>query len=224
MLPLPDWLPISNAVAAALEALIPLLEGLGARVRRTQPEGFDLRAHHRLYAALLNAQFSFNMDEPEERRRARAERAQSEDDPFGADYARGLLASAQDLLTWHRQREQQRAAFREFFHHWDILLAPISPTVAFPHDPSGEVLDVDGRRFPHDWLTLLPGVATLSGLPATAFPQGRTGEDLPVGLQAIGPYLEDHTPIRFAGLLAQEIGGFDAPHAYGRRESSSAGR
>jgi amidase len=218
VLPLPDWLPVSNAVDGALEALIPLLQGLGARVEQTQPEDFDLRAHHRLYAALLNAQFSFNMDEPEERRCKRAANARASEDEFGADYARGLLASAQDLLTWHREREWYRVRFRRFFRHWDILLAPISPTVAFLHDPEGEALDVDGRRFPYDWLTLLPGLATLSGMPATAFPQGRTGEDLPIGLQAIGPYLEDHTTIRFAGLLAEEIGGFDAPHGYRSRE------
>jgi amidase len=33
-------------------------------------------------------------------------------------------------------------------------------------------------------------------------------------LQAIGPYLEDRTPIRFAALLAQEIGGFSKPPGY----------
>jgi amidase len=35
-----------------------------------------------------------------------------------------------------------------------------------------------------------------------------------IGLQAIGPYLEDRTPIRFAALLAQEIGGFSKPPGY----------
>jgi len=37
---------------------------------------------------------------------------------------------------------------------------------------------------------------------------------LPVGLQAVGPYLEDRTPIRFAELLAEQIGGFRAPPGY----------
>jgi hypothetical protein len=30
----------------------------------------------------------------------------------------------------------------------------------------------------------------------------------------IGPYLEDRTPIRFAALLAREIGGFVKPDGY----------
>jgi amidase len=31
---------------------------------------------------------------------------------------------------------------------------------------------------------------------------------------ATGPYLEDRTPIRFAALLAREIGGFVKPDGY----------
>ena len=54
-------------------------------------------------------------------------------------------------------------------------------------------------------------VATLAGQPATAFPAGLTRGGLPIGLQAIGPYLEDRTPIRFAGLVGAELGGFTRP-------------
>jgi amidase len=39
---------------------------------------------------------------------------------------------------------------------------------------------------------------------------------LPIGLQAIGPYLEDRTPIRFAGLVERELGGFVRPPRYER--------
>ena len=45
-------------------------------------------------------------------------------------------------------------------------------------------------------------------------PAGFAPGDLPIGLQAIGPYLEDRTPIRFAALIAAEIGGFRRPAGY----------
>jgi Asp-tRNAAsn/Glu-tRNAGln amidotransferase A subunit and related amidases len=51
----------------------------------------------------------------------------------------------------------------------------------------------------------------LCGLPATAFPAGLSKEGLPVGVQVIGPYLEDRTPIAFAALVEQAFGGFVAP-------------
>ena len=66
----------------------------------------------------------------------------------------------------------------------------------------------------YDLGLVYPGVATLAGQPATAFPVGLTRAGLPIGLQAIGPYLEDRTPIRFAALLAREIGGFTPPPAF----------
>lgn len=37
---------------------------------------------------------------------------------------------------------------------------------------------------------------------------------LPIGLQAIGPYLEDRTPIRFAELVEEAFGGFVPPPAF----------
>jgi amidase len=43
---------------------------------------------------------------------------------------------------------------------------------------------------------------------------GLSRSGLPVGLQIVGPYLEDATSIGFARLLAKEIGGFQAPAGY----------
>jgi Asp-tRNA(Asn)/Glu-tRNA(Gln) amidotransferase A subunit family amidase len=73
---------------------------------------------------------------------------------------------------------------------------------------------VDGHSVPYLHGFAYPAVSTVAGQPATAFPIGRSREGLPIGLQAIGPYLEDRTPIRFAALLAREIGGFTRPPGY----------
>jgi amidase len=42
-------------------------------------------------------------------------------------------------------------------------------------------------------------------------PIGRTDSGLPIGVQIIGPHLEDLTPIQFAQLLEQVFGGFMPP-------------
>ena len=73
---------------------------------------------------------------------------------------------------------------------------------------------MNGKKAPHSDGIVYPAIATMPGQPATAFPVGRSREGLPIGLQAIGPYLEDLTPIRFAALLAKEIGGFVAPDGF----------
>ena len=47
---------------------------------------------------------------------------------------------------------------------------------------------------PYGLQRVYSSIATLSGQPATAFPVGLTRGGLPIGLQAIGRYLEDRTP------------------------------
>ncbi len=76
------------------------------------------------------------------------------------------------------------------------------------------MLQVNGETVPYARLQVYPGIVAFSGQPATAFPWGRTHNGLPIGLQAIGPYLEDRTPITFAALLEQEFGGFIPPPGY----------
>jgi Asp-tRNA(Asn)/Glu-tRNA(Gln) amidotransferase A subunit family amidase len=56
-----------------------------------------------------------------------------------------------------------------------------------------------------------PGIATLPGLPATAIPLGLSPEGLPVGVQIVGPFLEDRTPLRLAEIIEREFGGFVPP-------------
>ena len=87
---------------------------------------------------------------------------------------------------------------------------------AWPPDDSDYTLtfDVNGRKAPYNDGIVYPAIATMPGRPATTFPVGRSREGLPIGLQGIGPYLEDFTPIRFAALLAKEIGGFVSPDGF----------
>ena len=98
---------------------------------------------------------------------------------------------------------------------FDAVIAPVTQTPAFPHDHEP---DQGKRRIvvngaPADFFTqsLWPGFVTLPGLPATALPIGRSPEGLPIGAQIIGPWLEDRTPLRLAGLIEREYGGFEPP-------------
>jgi amidase len=218
VLPPLHWQPVQGEIWTALEDLVRQLSVSGTRVEEAQPDAFgDLREHHRLYMQLLAAMFAYEAAVPENRARGMADAATATGDEFYVAYGRGLLATAHEFLDCLQQRERYRAAFRTFFRRWDILLAPVTITPAFPHDDAPfreRRLEVDGRMFDHFRLAVYPGVATLSGQPATAFPVGCTRSGLPIGLQAIGPYLEDATSIHFAGLLAEAFGGFRRPPGY----------
>lgn len=55
------------------------------------------------------------------------------------------------------------------------------------------------------------GLVNVSYLPATVAPIGLTSDGLPVGVQIIGPYLEDRTTIHVARLIEENFYGFQAP-------------
>jgi len=117
-----------------------------------------------------------------------------------------------------RQKKKQ-AKWAKFFERYDVLLAPVSPTVAFPHDHKvpivSRTLIVNGHensmlRSNLSW----PALAIVSGLPATVAPVGLSDSGLPVGVQIIGAGFEDRTTIAFARGLSTLIGGFAAPPGY----------
>ena len=67
-------------------------------------------------------------------------------------------------------------------------------------------LPLDGRETPFADQLAWPGMAVYGNLPATAFPIGKTRGGLPIGTQAIGPFMGDRTTLTFSGLVERELG------------------
>jgi len=74
--------------------------------------------------------------------------------------------------------------------------------------------EVDGKGYRFIDQVIWPSLATGPGLPATVAPIERTKHGLPIGIQIIGPFLEDRTTIAFAELMEREFGGFMPPPAF----------
>ena len=222
VLPPIPWLPVDEQITAALSDLAGRLAKMGAVVKEIQPDGLgDHREYHGFYRTLLSAVTGARVDAETRRQRIATFRAAGDDLSLGA--ARGLEGTAGDYILWNGRREQHRAAWRAFFREWDVLLAPAINVLAYPHIERAWPADnsdlsltftVNGRSVPYLHGLCYPALSTVPGQPATAFPVGLSREGLPIGLQAIGPYLEDLTPIRFTALLAREIGGYRKPSGY----------
>ncbi|MFN8637732.1 MAG: amidase [Chloroflexota bacterium] len=215
VLPRIPWLPVGAEIQGPLDRLCDVLRHDGARVEEAQPAGFgDFLEHHIVYMTLLTA--ILNRRSPKESR-AVAAAIRAAGGTFAEAHARGIEATVQDYVGWHERRERYRASWRAFFREWDVVLAPIVVLTAPPHSTvrsSQRVSDVDGRQVHFVQQLAYAGLSVLSGLPATAFPLGLSVDGMPVGVQVVGPYLEDRTTIRFAGLVAEELGGFQCPPGY----------
>jgi aspartyl-tRNA(Asn)/glutamyl-tRNA(Gln) amidotransferase subunit A len=89
--------------------------------------------------------------------------------------------------------------FADAFEHFDLLVSPTSPTVAFK---LGEKTDNPLAMYLADVLTIPPNMA---GLPGLSIPCGLS-DGLPVGLQLIGPQFAENTLFRAAHALEHAIG------------------
>jgi amidase len=133
-------------------------------------------------------------------------------------WAQGILAHTARHREWlqaNEARAQMAEVMEKFFARYDVLLAPVCPIPAFPHDHRPflvrKLTCSDGRRIAYlemlDWIAL----ATVCGLPVTVVPAGLTSQRLPVGAQIIGLRGSDSRALAVAQAIDEQIGGFRAP-------------
>jgi len=210
-------MPTSHAVRSAIDGLAERLSRLGVKVARESAALPSLADSARLYMKLLNAARSPRLS-PEDFTEAQrvAGSLASDDHSLRAERARGFVMSQRDWLAANAARLQLQQQWRAFFCEWDVVIYPAASVPAFPHDHSEPLearrLDIDRKAHSYpDACFIWADPASTCGLPSTAIPFDRSPEGLPIGMQVIGPYLEDRTTIAFAELVAREFGGFVPP-------------
>lgn len=209
-------LPTAASVRAAIERLSERLFKLGSKVAHGSPSLPDLADAARLHQKILFS-FSQAFGSPDFYKRIESKVAAlaPDDNSLTAWRLRGAILSHRDWIAANSARDQLRQQWHEVFREWDVVVCPIMPTTAFAHDHTPDQedrhIDIDGEEYPYRDQSVWPGMATTPGLPATVVPVDQSEDGLPIGVQIIGPYLEDHTTIKFAGLIEREFGGFVAP-------------
>jgi amidase len=212
-------LPTEMAVRSALERLSHNLVKAGAKLAHNSVVLPDLVHSARIYMRLLMSALSERWPlELYEQAVAKAKELGADDNSLDAERSRGAVLSHREWAAVDTARILLRRQWAELFREWDVVLAPPFSSVAFPHDHSTPMSDrqinIDGKSFPYFDLLVWPEIATTPGLPATAAPIGLSDSGLPTGVQIVGPYLEDRTPLTFAALIEREFGGFTPPTGY----------
>lgn len=212
------FIPTGSAVRAGVHRVAEVFTAGGARVEGDSPLLPDLAEAARTYQQLL---FSGSVArfpvEAYEQLQERAAGLDADDGSLDATRLRAMVLTHRDWLEVIAARETHRHAWRQLFAEVDVVVCPVTPTPAFPHDHDpdlpGRRIDVDGAEYPYFDQLVWAGLATMPGLPATAVPTGLSPEGLPVGVQLIGPMYEDRTPLRLAELLEERLGRVPAPGA-----------
>jgi amidase len=209
-------LPTNTAVRTSVERLAAHLGKAGVKLERSSPLLPDFAATSRLYMRMLMSFLAASFT-PEVLADAQAGAAALSPDnmSLAAERLRGITLGHRDWLFADGGRTRLRAQWRELFKTFDAVICPVMPTPAYRHDHSPDQeqrrISIDGKDYPYPDQLAWPGIATLPGLPATAIPLGLSDDGLPVGVQIVGPWLEDRTPLRLAELIEREFGGFVPP-------------
>jgi len=206
------YCPVDASTTRVLGTLVEAIESAGGRVDTEARPGFTLEkvdtVFKTLFFAALSGEHSYEQIE---------ELAAVEGDhPF--DRARRSSAQRhREWLTNNERRMQIRERWREFFEGYDIILMPVQPRSAIPHDHSepqwARTVEIGGVERPYLDLFGWTGPAGAGFLPSTVVPAGMGDDGLPIGVQVVGPYLHDITTIRAARLISKLCGGPPRPGA-----------
>jgi len=125
---------------------------------------------------------------------------------FGPEVKRRIMLGAYALsagyydayyLKAQKARTLIKADFDSAFEQVDIVVAPATPTTAFP---IGEKVDDPLQMYLGDVFTLSMNLAGICGL---SLPCGFDDAGLPIGLQVMGPPLGEETALRVAHAYEQ---------------------
>ena len=210
---------VDGEVRKRLDAAVTVVQKAGAKVTVGAPAGLTLAEVYDLYFFLMAALVGGGLPRKQYDQARfwgalmkRFDKAPANTLP-GFGYA--ATRSHREWLGAHERREKLRGRLEAWFRDFDILLMPVTSTVAIKHDTAGtpykRTIEVNGRPLPYANQFMWIALATLCGLPATSAPVGGTPSGMPVGIQIVSAYGQDLSTIDFARRLAEHVGGYVAP-------------
>lgn len=205
---------VDREVAALIEQAADALADAGAAVDRNARPSIDMAESHEVYYSLLAGELGAGLPESL-RRRLRQSPPEEDDRSHAAIFARGAVMDHAAWLAFNERRARMRDAWRQFFGEQDVLLCPVMPRAAIPHDHSknfqSRKVSINGRARDYTDMIVWCGMTCGVYLPAAVVPIGMTSEGLPVGLQVVANFLEDRTALHVARHLETALGGFRRP-------------
>ncbi|MCE2466291.1 MAG: amidase [Dehalococcoidia bacterium] len=92
-----------------------------------------------------------------------------------------------------------RQDLQRFFMDYDVLLCPVGPVPAHPHD--SVELEINGHRVPGRKALGCTVPFDLTGSPAMSVPFGWSDDGLPIGVQIVGRHYDESTVIKVGYAL-----------------------
>jgi amidase len=192
------FLPVAEAVRSVFRESRPHFESLGCVVDQAAPdlkdapEVFQILRAHTFAGSFRTIYESSQRDKLKDTVRWNVEKGLRQS---GMEVARAEIAHT----TIYRR-------VLSFFEDWDFLVLPATQVLPFPKDQDW-VREIEGVQFENylQWMEIC-SVITVTGCPSISIPCGFSPEGLPVGLQIVGPPLEDLKVLKMAHAFEAATG------------------
>lgn len=208
--------PLAKDVKNVMLDAVEKLRREGLDIEEGWPEGLDPLEEYDTYRFLMASIYAgfLKDDEYEDKRR----QSMIQDGSYESISARSWTAPHKHFQDALKKRMKSRIIWQDYFKTHDAFMLPVSFIPAFSHEHSQpfwnrRLATLQGPR-KYEELYFWISFATLPGLPVTVAPIGLSPGGLPVGVQIIGPHLEDATPIDVATKMTDVTGGFKPPPGF----------
>jgi amidase len=205
--------PVDSTVGDAIGKAVDELRAAGAKLVEP-PAPVGLVESYRLFQGLCQPWASMGLSDESFAEMCRV--AAGDDGSSHARWAKDLTARVRTLGFLMEHRLALAARWAEFFREHDALICPITPITAPPHDHGAGDRSITVNGVGRDYWDQVIWTQAVSAvhLPVAAVPVGLAADGLPVGVQVVGPYLEDRTVVDLAARIAAVLGGYVPPPGY----------
>ena len=206
---------LSDESRKQFDKAVDVLKGIGVKIIEVKLD--KLKYSIPIYYILSTAEASTNLARFDGIRYGkRSEKARSLDEiydlsreeGFGAEVKQRILLGTFVLSSGYQEAYYKKAQkirtllieeYKKAFKKCDIIAMPVTPTPAFEIGAMRDPL----KMYLSDLYTV---GANLAGLPAMSLPIGKDKENLPHGLQLLGPQMEDGKVLHFAHQFEKSLG------------------
>ncbi|OUS23717.1 hypothetical protein A9Q99_27155 [Gammaproteobacteria bacterium 45_16_T64] len=216
--------PIEPDLATRYKTIFDELRSKGVTVDEGRPKHINFVETYELYLNLLGSVMGLNQKDLQQQVISYTAGFLAKlgkyinSPPHLEHFIKGAGHSHFNWLKKNERREKLKAEFSQVFSEYDVILTPVTPFTAVPHDhspimPLRKVLSRGKLRHYTDhfpWIS----IATVFGLPATSVPVGKDRDGLPFNIQVIGNSFQDKTTIQFASIIESLQGTFEPPETY----------
>lgn len=210
--------PICSRTRTGLDRAVQQSRQAGLSVERCCPDGFDFEEAWYAYGIIMGAEVGLGMPSIERMPLSLVGRFFPKSQPLVRSFAGGLS------FNWRRYNKalniRERLIFQleQFLDLWDVWLCPVTPSVAFPHQPrkfgKPPTIMVDDHPLSYLEGTISMVVPfSLTGSPVVALPVGVIN-GLPVGVQVVGKRWRDEALLDSCMAIESAVGGFQSPPNY----------